>query len=324
MRNRPDNKSLTMTPDGSLNHLEVECSLLSQQDPLMGADNLTGAQLASSLALQQLITHFIVDHSMNIRRFLDEFSDKNAQHNNILDCYSRRLASVINTAKAGQRWPSKANTDLTALMHYWQNTDTIVISGGLTTGSFGQFLASRIETLLPEITVLSSPWAGQTALIGLAQTVKSASDLLVIDFGATGIKRAVASNYGNRLKELTEFSTVSFTDAHGHIGKQGVLEVLRQTRRELSSPLPVAISLACYLNQGHPFQYKSGIYYPLEADCDNLTKALNDEWLPSCGLGSLALLEHDSSAAGLAFRFSQPAMMITLGTGLGSGPCPLA
>jgi hypothetical protein len=81
--------------------------------------------------------------------------------------------------------------------------------------------------------------------------------------------------------------------------------------------------LACYLKNGHPFKYSSGIYYHLEGDCENLAKALHDEWLPESGFFGLSLLEHDSTAAALAFEFKYPAMMVTLGTGLGSGPCPL-
>jgi hypothetical protein len=318
------NKTFTMTPEGSLNHLPVDCSGLSADDPLLGAHVKTGAQLASSLAFQQLITELITDRMMTIRHFLDRFEISNPIHYKVLVCFSMRLSCVLKTAIEGLHWPDNPQTSLMPLILHWKNTNTIVLSGGLTTGSFGQNLASMLEQTIADSSVIHSPWAGKTALVGMAQTVKSYDDLLVIDFGATGVKRAIASHYGNRLNELKEMPTASYTDINGKIGKHGLIEILTQTRRELSSAMPVAISIACYLDGGHPFKYASGIYYQLEADCDNLAEALNNEWLPECGFQGLTLLEHDSTAAGLAFDFKHPAMMITLGTGLGSGPCPQA
>ncbi|MFQ3229827.1 MAG: hypothetical protein ACI9DO_001192 [Reinekea sp.] len=323
MRNSAtSNNAFTMSPEGSLNHLPVDCSGLAPGDPLFGRHIKTGAQLASSLAFQQLITELITDRMMTIRHFLDRFVISNPIHYKVLLCFSKRLTCVVKTAIEGLNWPKKPRTSLIQLIEHWRNTNTIVLSGGLTTGSFGQNLASMLEQELIGSSVIHSPWAGKTALVGMAQTVKSYEDLLAIDFGATGVKRAVASHYGNRLNELKEIPTASYTDIDGKIGKHGLIEILTQTRRELDHSMPVAISIACYLDGGHPFKYASGIYYPLEADCDNLAEALNNQWLPACGFHGLALLEHDSTAAGLAFDFTHPAMMITLGTGLGSGPCP--
>ena len=318
------NKKFTMTPEGSLNHLPISCFELADHDPFLGAQVKTGAQLVSSLALQQLIAEFITDQAMTIRRFLNHFDANHLLHQKILTCFMIRLTRVIQTASVGEHWPKHSNEHLSRLKSHWQQTETIVISGGPTTGSFGQELALLLEHQLGSCSVIHSPWAGKTALVGLAQTVKNFDDLLVIDFGATGVKRAVASHYGNRIRPLKEMSTASYTDVNGKIGKQGFIEILTQTRRELGRAMPVAISLACYLDNGHPFKYASGIYYRLEADCKNLASTLHEQWLPDCGYFGLALLEHDSTAAALAFEFKQPAMMITLGTGLGSGPCPLS
>ncbi|MDX1474052.1 MAG: hypothetical protein R3309_07770 [Reinekea sp.] len=314
--------ALTMRPEGSLNHLPVNTLLLSPQDPLLNHKQVTGATLVSRNALLTLLSDSGHPLAHSVRQFLTEFDANNPQDRAILDIFAGRFTAIIKTARGGDHW--RCGSDFQqALTRHWQHCQTLTISGGLTSHQFGLCLAERIEANFADLVVISSPWGGLTALYGLAQTVGQRDDLLVMDFGATGVKRGIARKYGNRLELLPDLKVAPFkTD--GLIRKEALLEMFRNTRDMLDQSMPVAISIACYLHQGHPFDYHSGIYHRLGDDCQHLATDLHEQWLPDCGLQGLALLEHDSTAAALAFRFKHPAMMVTLGTGLGSAPCPLS
>lgn len=313
---------IIMTPEGSLNQLPVSGWLLHPRDPFLRQDSLTGKTLVSSQSLSDLLHYHQHSRAESLRAFIVEFDPEQADDSIILELYAHRFSAVIKTARSGQHWQD--GSDFQRNLHrYWQDIQTLVLSGGLTTPPFGQALAEQLEQLLPGLDVINSPWGGHTALYGLAHTLQHPTEILVMDFGATGIKRGVASKYGNRLLMLPELSVEPFKH-DGLIRKEGLLEVLRLTQSEVNAALPVAISLACYLQNGHPYDYHSGVYHRLGIDAQHLHTDLNDAWLPATQLGELLLLAHDSTAAAMAFRMPQPAMMVTLGTGLGSAPCPRA
>lgn len=307
------NGTVTLSPEASLNRLPVTAYQRTQ----------SARDWVCAHTLHQLIQEHYHAPAPSVRQFLQDFQPGHILSDRILAEYGNRLAAVLRTALRGDYWHSGSRWQQ-AYANFWRNTHTIVLSGGISTGSFGHALAERLEVDLGNITVLASPWGGQTGLVGLAQHVSSAEDLLVMDFGATGIKSAIASRHGNRLDPFSDIQVKDWLDKEGLFRQPALLELLSQFRQQIGQPLPVAISIAAYLDQGHPFDYHSGIYHRLRDDCTHLATALNDTWLPQCGLGPLALLEHDSTAAALAFRFSEPAIMITLGTGLGVGICPIA
>ncbi len=312
--------SLTMSPEGSLNHLAINGLLLDRKDPLLNQSNLTGSTLVSRRALSLLLEQMRHPHAPTVRSFLTHFDINNPSDQLVFDLFAYRFAAVVKTARSGQTWHRGSQFQI-ALSQHWQAITTLVISGGLTSHRFGLQLAEKIESLCPDLAVISSPWGGLTALYGLAQTVAQQDDLLVMDFGATGVKRGIAKKYGNRMELLPNLNVEPFK-VNGLIRKRAILDILQATRQLLPKSMNVAISLACYLVEGHPFEYRSGIYHRLGEDSDHLATDIHETWLPSCDLNGLALLEHDSTAAALAFRFKQPAMMVTLGTGLGSAPCP--
>ncbi|MHA7879586.1 MAG: hypothetical protein ACX931_07335 [Saccharospirillum sp.] len=307
------NGTLTLSPEASLNRLPVTAYQMTQ-----AARDWVGAR-----ALHELIVTHSPAPAPSVRQFLDDFQPGSIECERILAEYGNRLAAVLRTALRAEFW-AKGSAWQQAYARYWQHARTLVLSGGISTGAFGHALAERLELDLGSVTVIASPWGGQTGLVGLAQHVSRAQDLLVLDFGATGIKRAVASRHGNRLDPMPDVAVKDWLDSDGLFRKPALLELLGQLRATLGQPLPVAISIAAYLDQGHPFDYRSGIYHRLRDDSPHLATSLDETWLPQCGLGPLALLEHDSTAAALAFRFAEPAIMVTLGTGLGVGLCPIA
>jgi len=304
---------LALTPEASLNRLPV--AMAEGESP-------TPAQhLVSTPALQSLIQEYLPGDERSVRQFLTTFDSGLTGDQAILQTFADRLVRVIHTALSGQAWLHGSDFQREYASH-WQHCETLVLAGGLTSGIFGQQLATKLETALTPLNVLVSPWAEQTGMVGLAQHYGSAEPLVVIDFGATGIKRGLAYHHGNRIVPLPELAVDHWLDNQGLFRAKAFQSVLKDTREHLDARLPVAISIACYLDHGHPHDYRSGVYHRLIDDCDHLATTLHKHWLPGAGFSGLALLEHDSTAAALAFRFSRPAMMVTLGTGLGVGICP--
>ncbi|MDO7645253.1 MAG: hypothetical protein MUQ62_11115 [Reinekea forsetii] len=310
-----------MTPDGSLNSMAVSSDRLASDDPLCGTANLTAYQLMSRHALIGLLDAQGHSSQGQPRVFLSHFNADRPRDRCTVDIFAQRLAVVVHSARHYAPW-QQGTIFQQALSRHWQRVQTLVIAGGLSSQQFGIHLASAVAGRLADLSVICSPWGGDTALYGLAQTYRSPDELLVLDFGATAIKRAIAHRYGNRLEMLSTLRVRDFS-LDGQIRAPQLLAILRQTRAELPGPMAVAISLAAYLDHGHPFDYHAGIYSRLRQDCRHLASTLDRQWLPACGYTGLALLEHDSAAAALAFQFHLPAMMLTLGTGMGSAPCPL-
>ncbi|MEP4544609.1 MAG: hypothetical protein ABJ000_00415 [Saccharospirillum sp.] len=304
---------LALTPEASLNRMPVV---------MTGQDKPRPARYwVSTPALLSLIHEHNPGDERSVRQFLTTFSGEAGADQAILQTFATRLIRVIQTAHTGQAWADGSDFQR-RYAHYWQSCETLVLAGGLTSGEFGQQLAHLLENALAPLNVLVSPWAGQTGLVGLAQHYGSAEPLVVMDFGATGIKRGLAYHHGNRIVPLPELTVDHWLDDQGLFRADAFRAVLKDTREHLDGRLPVAISLACYLDHGHPHDYRSGVYHRLIEDCEHLATTLHQQWLPGAGFSGLALLEHDSTAAALAFRFSKPAMMVTLGTGLGVGVCP--
>lgn len=310
-----------MTPDGSLNRLAVSGERLAKADPLRGTANLSAYQLMSRHALIGLLQAKGHTSQGQPRAFLSQFNADRLGDRGIVDLFAQRLAVVIHSARHYAPW-RQGNAFQKALSQHWQHARTLVLAGGLSSQQFGIQLACAVEARLADLSVICSPWGAHTALYGLAQTYRSPGELLVLDFGATAIKRAIAHRYGNRIDMLATLRVRDF-GLNGQIRAPQLLAILRQTRAELPGPMAVAISLAAYLDHGHPFDYHAGSYSRLRQDCAHLASTLDKHWLPACGYTGLALLEHDSTAAASAFQFHFPAMMLTLGTGLGSAPCPL-
>ena len=310
-----------MTPDGSLNRLTVRADRLPMSDPLHSQFSLTAFQLVSRQALVTLLQANGHPSHNQLRPFLTHFDATQPRDLRILQIFAQRFALVIRTAQHYTPW-QQGNAFQVALSQYWQQMQTLVIAGGLSSHQFGIHLACLLEEQLTGLSVICSPWGSVTALYGLAQTYGSPTDTLVLDFGATAIKRGIAHRFGNRVDMLTPLRVRDFSP-DGLVRAPQLLAILRHTRAELPGPMSVAISMAAYLDRGHPFDYHAGSYSRLHDDCDHLASTLDQQWLPECGFTGLALLEHDSTAAALAFQFPFPAMMVTLGTGLGSAPCPM-
>lgn len=303
---------LALTPEASLNRLPVRLA----SGPARPARRWVSTQALHSLMLAEDPAE-----ERSVRQFLRTFDPDRPADARILAEFGERLSRVLDTAVRARHWAAGSPFQRRYARH-WRACRTLVLAGGLTSGAFGRALVTQLAPRLADRDLVLSPWGGQTGLMGLARHLDRPGPVLVMDFGATGIKRGIACDGGTRLDSLPELLVDHWLDGDGLFRAEALRAVLADSAALVEPALPVAISLACYLRDGHPFDYRSGVYHRLVDDCDHLATALHRDWLPAAGFSGLALLAHDSSAAALAFRFREPAMTVTLGTGLGVGVCP--
>ncbi|MFG1495537.1 hypothetical protein ABMA57_02810 [Saccharospirillum sp. HFRX-1] len=303
---------LTLTPEASLNRLPVALA----NEPIRPARHWVSTQALHGLMLAE-----DPGDERSVRQFLRTFDSDQASDARILARYAERLTTVLKTALRADYWLAGSDFQQ-GYARYWQRCQRLVLGGGLSSGAFGRALTEALNGQLDGRELALSPYGGQTGLVGLTTVWHEPSPLLVMDFGATGIKRGLVDAQGN-LHSLPELNVDHWLNDDGLFRAEAFSAVLRDSRTLVGAALPTAISLACYMKDGQPYDYHSGVYHRLVEDSPHLASSLHQHWLPEAGLGRLVTLLHDSSAAALAFPASVPAIMVTLGTGLGVGLCPL-
>ncbi|PTY37795.1 hypothetical protein BGP77_15060 [Saccharospirillum sp. MSK14-1] len=306
------NAMLTLTPEASLNRLPVT---------LPGEPTRPARHWVSTQALHGLMLDEDPGDERSVRQFLRTFDARNPQDECILTRYANRLMTVLKTALRADYW-AQGSPFQQGYAHCWRQCQRLVLGGGLSSDAFGRALMAALTGGLDGRELALSPYGGQTGLVGLATLWSQPSPLLVMDFGATGIKRGLVDERG-KLQSLPELNVDHWLNDDGLFRADAFQAVLHDSRMAVGTALPTAISLACYMKDGQPYDYRSGVYHRLIDDSPHLAHSLDQQWLPKAGLGRLVSLMHDSSAAALAFPSPVPAIMVTLGTGLGVGLCPL-
>lgn len=307
------NAALTLTPEASLNRLPVS---------LDGEPTRPARHWVSTQALHALMLDEEPGDERSVRQFLRTFDAHRPSEARILSRYAERLGAVLNTALGADHWAG-GSAFQQRYAQYWRRCQRLVLGGGLSSDAFGRALIEALSDQLLGRDLALSPYGGQTGLVGLATLWSEPSPLLVMDFGATGIKRGLVDGNG-KLHSLAELNVDHWLNEAGLFRAEALRAVLSDTRALVGTALPTAISLACYMKDGQPYDYHSGVYHRLVDDSPNLASSLDRHWLAEAGLGRLVSLMHDSSAAALAFPSPVPTIMVTLGTGLGVGLCPAA
>lgn len=305
------NPVMTLTPEASLNQLPVK---------LPDAPVRPARHWVSTQALHGLMQDEDPGDERSVRQFLRTFDMRQTSDARILERYAERLRWVLKTALGADHWAAGSDFQQ-GYASYWRRCQRLVLGGGLSSGDFGRALHEVLSGQLDGRELLLSPWGGQTGLMGLKTLWSAPSPLLVMDFGATGIKRGLINAQGE-LHSLPELLVDHWLDDAGLFRAPALQAVLRDSRTLVGSAIPTAIGLACYMKDGQPYDYHSGVYHRLIDDSPNLAASLDQHWLPDADLGRLVRLMHDSSAAALAFPSPVAAIMVTLGTGLGVGLCP--
>lgn len=231
--------------------------------------------------------------------------------------FGRRLGTLLAALRAGDRavrpeWKHPSWWDR------WAAATTIRLGGGLAGGRFGALVAHRAAELVgPDCRITVGPDPANLPLLGAARTSRRPSGpALVLDFGHSWVKRAVAGWDGGALTDLRQWEPVPAPpeDASGASVATSVADIVIAARTEAGNPAgPVVASMAAYVLDGRPVRTPLGTYARL-AD----VSADVPGWL-AARVGVPVTLLHDGTAAAHAVPPDPRSVVVLLGTSLGVG-----
>lgn len=334
-----------LTPAASLNRVRVvDLPGLALDSEVKGK---TGYELVSTKALARLV-----------RERADELGLDPAMEDHALclalgRCLASKEAGVLGAAEqVGQRLGYNLGCLLLTLKRgdsinraareewddsywrHWGGIRRVWLGGGLVSGQLGLLVQERAlafvrESGIGDLDVRLSPYALALPLVGIARRAPPGCDrALALDFGSTAIKRAYAIYRQATLVELRLLPPwptgwVDGGDA-GHFLERMVSAVADAWRAAGEpSSCPVLISVAAYVQDGHPMAAQGGVYMQLRRITDNLQAELARRIGARLGFVVDVLLSHDGTAAAAAHAGEQDAAVITAvitaGTALGVG-----
>lgn len=250
--------------------------------------------------------------------------------------YGHSLAIVLLTLKQGKPENRAARHDWSeAHWGYWANIDTVWLGGGLAAGNMGDIVTRAAQSLIHELgysdyRIQLAPQGANLALVGTQKLLtQHEKPSLLFDFGHTTIKRGICVH-----GEMVYLPTVSAycpggkyragtpSEAEEQLGY--MLQVIRQTWEEtkrdgyaLSDEM--AVSLACYLYEGHPAPQDLGCYGQLQLLAPHLKTFLVSQFSQTLEQEINLHLIHDGTAAALVYDGSPNTAVLTLGTAVGIG-----
>jgi hypothetical protein len=313
-----------------------------------GVVGKTGYELLSAESLSRQIARAAERLGLDpraadlIRRF-DSCFDRPATRPDALRiarAYGRRLGCLLLMLKRGEA-PNRAARPEWSDAHwdFWRAVGRIYLGGGLLAGQLGPHAVQAARELLAEsgeadLALEHAPYAAHLPLIGLARSAPhGAARMLLLDFGQTSIKRGVAHYQAGRLTRLHVWPNAP-TVCGELFEPAPSIDTLRERWRRMVEviaagwaavppserlSMPVGISLACYLIDGHPAPGDLGCYGALQGLCAHLTTFMHEEIARRLGQAIELTALHDGTAAATAYAGHDRAVVITLGTAIGSG-----
>jgi len=259
----------------------------------------------------------------------------------IAEAYGRRLGLLLLTLKRADPGNRHARPSWGFQQwEFWQKVTTIHIGGGLLSGAMGPIAIASAQGSLHgcgfnEINVKLSPFAFYLPLAGLAQAAPlNTRAMLLLDFGQTDIKRAVARYTLRKNSELHPLPRIpARIEPHASAGSirelaqesaDNIVNAVAQSWQDAvirDWPLNpvIGLSLACYLVNGHPPTSEMGYYGRIQILTENVQQYLADRISEAIGREVQIILMHDGSAAALAFAGSSKTVVVMLGTAIGVG-----
>jgi hypothetical protein len=244
--------------------------------------------------------------------------------------YGRRLAHLIATLTLPRHAGDTGGTESAwraAYLRHWAGVERVWLGGGLA-AALGVPLLEAVHAEMVrlgspgQLVVLLAPFADVLPLIGAAGSRSNAhSSTVVLDFGHTSIKRAVATIADYRLVRLDLLPSVVVAQMSEHI-MPFMLDVVADTlntARQRFGPTDdvVVVSIASYVIGSRPVAAGASRYLPLsETD----SAALDAELVRRTNQAVHISFVHDGTAA--ARGLINPggrAAVIMLGTTLGVG-----
>lgn len=250
--------------------------------------------------------------------------------------FGRRLGYIILALRRGDAANRAARPDCDAsYWDHWSRVGRIWLGGGRASGRTGPALLRAADALLREagmddcaLDLADAP--AHLPLIGAARSVPpGARRALVLDFGHSYIKRAIAGYTGAALTSLRSLPPLPapHIDTAASDAVQSLAEALvdalvdswRAAQEYGDLALAIVASVASYIADNHPLPRQSGLYAQTYALGDNLGRWLARRAGQRLSRAVTVTLLHDGSAAARTYAGAHDAAVIMLGTSLGIG-----
>ena len=280
---------------------------------------------------------FIVDEGLSTSR--DMRCRQMAQQ--VVKKFGTRLGLILLTLRMGEKENRTARPDWDdACWEYWNQLDTIILTGGLASSMLGRRFKEYIHNTFDMAGV--KPYhimlfdnGSYLGVMGVAQRLmEDNSSALVLDMGHTGWKRALVRKGAGEIASFTPMESMpspcmknDLSDKDGRLRLGGelhrrILNFVASSYRELSQSIElsdtVLISIANYTHGGYLDDIHGG-YSKLSLLGSNYARVLEEELSSELHREICVRLVHDGTATALYFSDVDNAACITLGTGFGIG-----
>ncbi len=335
-------RSLNRAPLVALPGVAVDDGVLGRRGyDLISAAALTNAIAAAAPALG--LDPAAPDLILRFDRCFDEAAAR-PRAETIARAFGRRLGFFLLMLRRGEAANRAARPEWSdAHWAYWSRVRGVVLGGGLLAGRLGPLAVPAAQELLDahgaELRLTRAPYPAQLPLLGLARSAPlTARALLAFDFGQTAVKRGLArfadgalaamQLWPNAATDCEDLSRPerSREEARGRWGR--MLDLCAASWADLPAlergQTALGISLACYLNDGHPAPTELGCYGVLQLLAPHLESFVRQEIRQRLGAPVDVVLRHDGTAAAAAYAGETDWVVVMLGTAIGSGFPPEA
>ncbi len=305
----------------SLNRLRLAGPLVPAE--LQGK---TGYELVSTAALSTLIA----PHTSDMKAFYQHVADGVEWAVEIGETIGTRLGYLLLALISNDSEMQVANPDKDRrYWAYWSSVTTVYLGGGLMVGNVGEIITTQAHAILAthgsdrRVQVMQSPYPQHLPLLGAARIVTNGQQAIVLDFGGSFVKRAIAHYSATGLRHLQLLASLpsDFPDNRDDAALifDRMVDIIVTSATAVDAPT-IPISIAAYVDeQGQPLLSQGGIYMQLARLTPNVPSAFSQAVSQRLGRTVAIKLLHDGTAAALYYAPLDRAAVIMIGTALGSG-----
>jgi hypothetical protein len=292
-----------------------------------------GYDFLSSLALNRRISEHLAsleleesdDAALRLAFFV-RLEDGNPTAISIMEQMGQALGLILLTLHDATEANRLANPSKdAAYWDYWGRVNQVYIGGGLASGKAGEIMAHEAQKLCSGIRVIAAEHPQYLPLMGAARYVPTGRSALILDFGGSLVKRAIAHYEDELFVALDVLEALPFIaqDDKPQAIFEAFVSILAEAYRPVESPI-IPVSIAAYVDEkGQPYHNQHGIYMQMASLSDNLPHLLSSTLSKRIGRDVHVKLLHDGTAAASFFSPLENAAVITIGTAIGSGyPLP--
>jgi hypothetical protein len=286
-------------------------------------DGRDARDLLSAPALAELAAAAGLRPDRPLRSYLDRcLAEQVPAAYEVAEEFGTRLGRLLAALRAGDR-TLKPEWDA-SWWDRWTGTRTVWLGGGLSGGAFGELVAARAAALVgPGCRVTVAPDPGDLPLVGAAHVAaRPDGPALVLDFGHTLVKRAVAGYASGRLDSLRRLpaAPAPAEDAPGGPLAEAVAGLVAAAWTDAGRPPgPVVAAMASYIKDGQPVRVPLGTYTRLADVSADVQGWLAGRLRALLGTALPVVLLHDGTAAAQAVPPDPAAVVVLLGSSLGVG-----